>query len=79
MECIVQCSSFFKVFLVVVQESPQGQCCLRGWCLGVGGVKADGLTGVGDGLAVVCWSSTVASGGGVSGIEQGGALTADSE
>ena len=57
--------------------SPQCQCYLGGWCLGVGGVKADGLTGVGGGLAIVCWGPTVASGVGVSGIGQGGALIAD--
>ena len=33
-----------------------------GWHLGVG-VRADGLTGVGSGLTMVCWGSTAASGG----------------
>ena len=67
---------FFKAFLVlvVVHESPQYQC----WHLGVGGVEADGLIGVGGGLVMVCWGSTTASGGGGSGIGQGGVLTADS-
>ena len=40
---------------------------LEGWCLGVGGVKVDGLTGMSGGLAIVCWGSTAASGGSVSG------------
>ena len=48
------------------------------WRLGVGGVEADGLTGVGGGLVMVCWGSTTASGGGGSGIGQGAVLTADS-
>ena len=51
---------------------------LRGWHLGVGGVKANGLTGVGSGLAMAWWGSTTASGCGGSGIGQGGVLTADS-
>ena len=44
----------------------------------MGGVKADGLTGVGGGSVMVCWGSTTASGGIGSGIGQGGVLTADS-
>ena len=48
---------------------------LGGWCLGVGGFEADALTGVGGGLAMVCWGSTKASGGG-SGIGHSGVLTA---
>ena len=51
---------------------------MEGWCLGVGEVKVDGLIGASGGLAIVCWASTAASGGSVSGIGQGGALTADS-
>ena len=51
---------------------------LGGWHLGVGGVKADGLSGVGGGLVMVCWGSTTASGGGGSWIGQDGVLTADS-
>lgn len=43
----------------------------------MGGVKADGLTGVGGGLAMVSWGPTAASGVGVSGIGQGGDLIAD--
>lgn len=43
----------------------------------MGGVKADGLTGVGGGLAMVCWGPTAVSGVGVSGIGQGGDLIAD--
>ena len=69
---------FFKALLVVVHESPQCQCCLGGWCLGVGGAEADGLRGVGSGLAMVCWGSTKASGGGGSGIGHDGVLTSDS-
>ena len=42
---------FFKAFLVVVHES---NAVLGGWRLVVRGVKADGLTGVGGGLAMVC-------------------------
>ena len=48
---------------------------LRGWHLGVVGVKANGLTVVGGRLAIVWWGSTTASGGGGSGIGQGGVLT----
>ena len=44
----------------------------------MGGVKADGLTGMGGGLAMVSWGFTAASGGSGSGIGQGKALTADS-
>ena len=33
---IVQCSLFFKAFLVVVHESPQCQCCLGGLAFGCG-------------------------------------------
>ena len=51
---------------------------LGGWYLGVEGVKADGLTGMGGGLAMVSWGFTAASGGSGSGIGQGKALTADS-
>ena len=43
-----------------------------------GGVKADGLSRMGGRLAMVCWGSTTTSGGGSSGIGQGGVLTADS-
>ena len=48
---------------------------LRGWHLGVEGVKANGLAVVGGRLAIVWWGSTTASGGGGSGIGQGGVLT----
>ena len=51
---------------------------LGGWHLGVGGVEANGLTGVGGGLVLVWWGSTIVSGGGGSGIGEGGVLTADS-
>ena len=51
---------------------------LRGWHLGVGGVKANGLTEVGDGLAMVCWGSMTTSGCSGSRMGQGGRLTADS-
>ena len=51
---------------------------LWGWRLGVGGVKADGLTGVGGGAVMLSWGFTAASGSGGSGIGQAGALTADS-
>ena len=51
---------------------------LGDWCLGVGAVKANGLTGVGCGLVMAWWGSTTASGCGGSGIGQGGVLTADS-
>ena len=51
---------------------------LGDWCLGVGEVKAAGLTGLGDGSAMVCWGSTAASGGCGSRIGQGGVLTAES-
>ena len=54
LEFVVQCSWFFKAYLVVVHESPQCQCYLGGWHLGVGGVKANGLTGVGGGSMIVC-------------------------
>ena len=47
--------------------------------MGVGGVEANGLTGVGGGgLALVWWGSTIAFGGGGSGIGQGAVPTADS-
>ena len=51
---------------------------LRGWHLGVGGVEANGLTGVGGGFSLVWWGSTIVSGGGGSGRGQIGVLTADS-
>ena len=51
---------------------------LGGRHLGVEEVEANGLTGVGGGLALAWWGSTIASGGGGSGIGQSGALTADS-
>ena len=53
---------------------------LGGWGLGMGGVKADGLSGVDGGVVIGCRGSTTASGGGGggSGIGQDGVLTADS-
>ena len=51
---------------------------LGGYRVGVGGVKANGLTEVGDGLAMVCWGSTTTSGCSGSRMGQGGELTADS-
>ena len=46
--------------------------------MGVGGVEANGLTGVGGGLALVWWGSTIAFGGGGSAIGESGVLTAGS-
>ena len=46
--------------------------------MGVGWVKANGLKGVGGRLATVCGGSTVACGGVVSRLGQGGALMTDS-
>ena len=51
---------------------------LGGWHLGVGGGKANGLTGVSGGFSLVWWGSTIVSGSGGSGIGQSGVLTADS-
>lgn len=48
-----------------------------GWSLGVGGVKALGLTEVGGRLVMACWGSEAASGGVTSRLGQGGVLTAD--
>ena len=48
------------------------------WRLGVGGVEANGLTGVGGGFSLVWWGSTIVSGVGGSGIGQSAVLTADS-
>ena len=46
-------------FLLKFMSLLNANAVLGGWRLGVGGVKANGLTGVGGGSAMVYWGSSL--------------------